>query len=412
MERLSDILRGCCTVRVVGAEPARFLELCANEGREFWGVYPEDDFTFVLSMRQGDAEELPRLAEKSFCEAVLIEKLGGRKTVKRLRHRVLLWALPPIFLALLVCSSLFVWKIEIEGNKELTEKEILHALEDSGVDIGSFWPSFNGEIIRSRVMARLPELKGMGFSVLGSRVQVEVREATKIPELFDDQKFCNVVAGQAGIIEELYALRGTGKFVPGQAAVGGDILISGVVESLLADTRLVHAEGSALARTWHEISGILPLEYTQKQYTGKTRNRFALVIGDKRINFYGNSGISDTKCDNIITEYVAGIGGLFSLPLSVVREHTAYYEPAPALYSETEASRLLEEMLRQELSDRLGSDGTVVSAEFTMSVVDGTAVGTLRAECRQNIAKEKPLTQEEINAAEKSDSAQEEQNTR
>lgn len=411
MERLSDTARGYCVVKVVGAEPARFLELCANEGREFWGACPEDEFTMVISMRLAEAQELPRLAEKSCCEAEILEKRGGPEAVKRLRRRIALWILPVFFLMLLTGSYFFIWRIEITGNETVSQTEILNALEDGGVKIGSYWPAFNSEIIKSRVLAQIPELKGMSFSVFGSRVYVEVRERIKKPEIFDEKKYGHVIADQSGIIEEMRVLQGKGMFSEGATVVKGDVLISGVVEGLMQDFRLVHANGGTTARTWYEISGILPLEYTQKIYTGKTHNKYALVLGDKRINFYSNSGILGVKCDNIITEYNAGIKGLFSLPVSLIRERTEEYELLTAQYSESEAYSLLEDLLTQALSEKIGEDGVVVGAEFTMGILDGTAVGTLRAECRQNIAAEKPLTQEEIDAVEQSNKEREEQGT-
>lgn len=248
-------------------------------------------------------------------------------------------------------------------------------------------------------MMELPELKWISVSVFGSRAHVEVRERTEIPELFDEGEYYKIIAYRAGIIEEINVLRGNKLFSAGDTAVEGDVLIGGVVESTFADTRFVHASGSVTARTWYELTAILPLEYTEKVYTGETHDRFSLVIGDKRINFCRNSGILSVKCDNIISEHKLGIGGLFTLPVSVVRERSEEYELQTSGYSEAQARRLLEAILNDELLQSIGADGEVVESEFTISVLNGYAVGTLRAECRQNIAAEEPLTADEISRA-------------
>lgn len=412
MERFSDIIKGYCTLRLKGAEPAVFLDLCANEGREFWGVYPEDEFTFILKMRLSDVEELPRLAEKSFCEVELLKKQGGKHTVKRARHRIILWVLPLAFLALLVFASFFIWRIEIVGNEKLSETEILHALDDSGVYIGASWVNFNAEIIRSEVQAILPELKGLSFSVFGSRVIVEVREGEEIPKLFDNRAYSHVIADRAGIIKSMNALNGESKFALGRTVVGEDILISGVVESLIGDTRLVHAHGEVQARTWYEISAILPMEYTKKEYTGGVKSKFALNFGDNRINFYSKSRILEATCDSIIKEYVLGIGDSFSLPVSLVHEKSLEYDAVTAQYTETEVAIRLEEMLTKALHDSIGKTGEVVSAQFSVDITEGTAVGTLRAECVEDIAKEIPVTQAEIDAVYRANLAKDEDDDR
>ncbi len=399
MERISDIARGYCVVRVIGAEPAQFLEFCAAREIPFWGACPEDEFTLIVSMRLEDAALAELAAERCCCEADILERKGGRTYIKRLSRRYALIILPLVLLALLIFSSFFVWDIEVTGNETVTETEIINALAESGVGIGSYWPTFTNDLIRSEVMLKIPELKWITVCVYGSRICVDVRERTEIPELFDEEKFSKVVAEQSGIIDSMSVLQGFPLFLKGQTVVTGDELISGVIDSELSDTRIVHASGEVSARTWYEMSGLLPMDYTKKAYTGKTRDRLSLVIGEKRAKFYRNSGNPEQMCDNIITEHYFGIKGIFTLPVALVRDRAEIYELADAQYSEKEAAALLEARLRAELLAKIGEKGKVISAEFTMSLLNGTYVGTLRAECTQIISAEKPLTEEEINAA-------------
>lgn len=399
MEKFWDALRGYAELKVTGAEPAAFLNVCLERGLEFWNVQPLDEFSIRLTMTQRDAEMAGPAAEKCLCELETLRRGGGPRAAARLKRRKVLWVLPLAFLLLLTLSSFFVWRIEVQGNETVSETEILNALEDSGVAIGGYWPSFNSELIRSRVLAEIPELKWLSVSTFGSRTYVEVREKTEAPDIFDESERAKIVALRGGLIQEISVLRGAGAVEKGDIASAGETLIEGVVISPYAGPRFVHAAGSVQARTWYELTAVLPMEYREKVYTGKSNKKYALILGGRRINFYGNSGIWDASCDNIITEHRAEVEGVFSLPLSVVVMTMEEYELRTALLGEDQARERLEATLASELEKRLEDRGAVVSAEFTFTVTDGVAVGTLRAECLEDIAKEKPLSPEEISEA-------------
>lgn len=399
MERLSDTARGYAVIKAVGVEPTSIIDRCAAESLEFWGAYPEDDYTLIFRTRLNKAEIILGFAEKTGCELEIVEKRGVPIEAKKLKHRYVLWGLPIFFLALLVFSSFFIWKIEIEGNSTVSDIEILNALEDSGVYIGSFSPNFTSDNIRSRVLIRIPELKWISVSVFGSRALIEVRERTDIPELLDENEAVKIVAEQSGIIERMNVLRGFPLYKKGQTAAENDTLIDGAVPSTFNKTELMHAEGSVIARTWYEICAVMPLKYSEKTYTGDMKSRFALIVGGNRINFYSKSRIYDTNCDNILRKQTLGIKGFFELPIALVTEKSRFYELSTASVSEETAKTVLEERANDELKAKIGEGGEIISAEFTFSVIDGFAVGTLRAECIQNIAAEKEMTAEEINAA-------------
>ncbi|PKM72965.1 MAG: hypothetical protein CVU91_08055 [Firmicutes bacterium HGW-Firmicutes-16] len=399
MERLSDEARGYAVIRAVGVEPTALLYRCAAGNIDFWGVDPEDDYTLIFRTRLKYAEEILVLAEKCNCEAKIMERCGGPVEAKKLKKRYALWVLPVFFLVLLITSYFFIWKIEITGNETVSDIEILNALEDSGVYIGSYWPKFTSDNIRSRILVDIPELKWISVSVFGSRALVEVRERTDIPKLFDEDEAVKIVADESGIIESMGALRGFPLFKKGQAALENETLISGAVPSTFSDTEIVHAEGSVIARTWYELTAIMPLSYDEKAYTGEKKSRFALIFGNDRINFYGKSRIFDVDCDNIVSKRRLGIKGFFELPVTLVKETSQAYELHSADYPEGAAKARLETQLNDELARKIGKDGEVISSEYTFSVINGFAVGTLRAECKQNIAVEKEMSAEEISEA-------------
>ena len=65
---------------------------------------------------------------------------------------------------------------------------------------------------------------------------------------------------------------------------------------------------------------VAPLSAQEKESTGAARYRFALLIGNARINFYADSGISGTECDKITRIWQLGVKDVFSLPAAAVVE--------------------------------------------------------------------------------------------
>ena len=242
-------LRGSVWVQVEGAEPPRFLNALAEAGIRFWGAEPDDDFTLRLALRPRDLEAARGLAARCQC-TLRVLKTGGVPTVKRrLRRRLALMAGLAVCFAVLGISRLFVWEIEVEGNETLTRGEILRALAESGVEPGSFWPSWSADTIKNEVILKLPELAWVGVSVDSSKATVRVRERQEAPELIDNDAPHSVRARRTGIIEGMEVYLGAPLVQPGDAVLEGETLVSGRVESTLGTVRYVHASAKIEART-------------------------------------------------------------------------------------------------------------------------------------------------------------------
>jgi similar to stage IV sporulation protein len=391
---------GYAVIKVTGASPEAVLNRCAEESIPFWSVHCSDSFTLTFRTGLKDAGRIPNFSDRCCCDIEIITRRGFPISAKKMKSRKVLWVLPVLLCAALIVSSLFVWKIEVVGNETVSKTEIINALAESGVYIGSFWPKYEADMIRSRVLLQIPELKWAGVSIFGSRVVIQVREATEIPELFDADTPVRIVAAESGIIERLDALRGMALMKDGDTAVSGDTIIDGIVLSDRdGETRVVHAKGSVFARTWYEISAIMPLSFNEKVYSGKTSRQFAIICGEKRINFYGSSRIIGGSCDIIVKEYNLGIKGLFSMPLSLVSETARYYDAVESYYSQAEIKTALSDALETELSKRIGDGGEIFESNLTFAQTGNFAVATLRAECRQDIAAEQEIPQSEADIA-------------
>ncbi len=175
---------------------------------------------------------------------------------------------------------------------------------------------------------------------------------------------------------------------PGRAVTEGETLVSGTVPSLTAEPRSLRAQGEVWADTWYELTALCPPARAKQSADRGRRGRLALKIGGKRINFYQNAGKTIDGCDKIVHEYNLGIEGLFRLPLGLVWEELRPYRASGVACGSGEETgqRLLASLVEQ-------IEGEIVSAGLSMAELDGMTVVTLRAQCRENIARSVELTQ-------------------
>ena len=110
----------------------------------------------------------------------------------------------------------------------------------------------------------------------------------------------------------------------------------------------------------------------KKQYTGKVRRQYALVMGNKRLNLYIGSGIAGGTCDKIIETRTLRLSDSVVFPVSLVIQSFAFYE------RET-AAQTVDAVRGQMLSRALGAvteeiDGTVTDHTETLCEENGAAV--------------------------------------
>lgn len=378
MTDIFKTLRGYARIEVTGAFPESVLNACAENAVEFWSVESVDAFTLRCTVPESDVQLVKSLTVQSMCDMKLLNTRGGRAGRKMLhRRRFLIIALAAVT-ALMAWSSLYIWDIEVTGCRQLTRGEVLRLLEDNGVTVGTYWPGINADTVRSRVILHDERIAWMTVNVRSSKAYVVIHERLETPELINDSTVCDLVAGQNGVVKKLSVLSGQPQVSAGQAVYKGDVLVSGTVESITNPARNVHAYGEVWCDTWYELCAKTPAQILAKTHNGQTHSRFALIIGEKRINFCRSSRNDDDKCDKIIHTYKCAIDGVFTLPVTLVREEYIPFESEEAVCSDESISLMCE-----RLFDRL--DGVQYSSTEAYEN-DGAITVKLRAQCLEDIA--------------------------
>lgn len=392
---MTAMLWGYIRVEVRGAMPEGFLNRCAGAGIPFWDAKPVDDYTLRVCMPWRSWKQAESLGLRCGCELQLLARRGLPVFVRRSRGRVFFFAGLLLAASLLFLSSLFIWEIDIQGCDAVSEAKILNALEECGVELGAFWPMFDQDLIRSEALLQLPELHWITVNSFGSRATVLVKERVPAPELLDETAPTALVAARDGIVDALRVTEGRTLVEQHQTVLRGQELVSAAMPGFRPALRLVHASGEVYARTWYENSAVATLSVSEKVPVGEPKSTWSLLCGDRVINILQNASQEWEECDKITTNHYLEIPGLFRFPIGLRKTVSQAYDTVVRVREAADLQAQLEEQLLRQLQAEIGETGEIRNYQFTASCVEDRLTVTLLAECREQIAVERPLSEEE-----------------
>lgn len=386
--RLWLLACGQVRVRVTGASLTRFLNLCAAQGitlrqmdRTAW-----NELHATLSIR--DFRTLRRHMGRTGCRVHILRKRGLPFLAARLRPRTALWGGAVFAAALCWLLGTHVWAIQTEIAPAIDETAVMQQLSEMGVRIGMPIKKLNTRQIRWKMMQLQPNITFFSLNLRGNSLTVVAYGSTDPPEVLDEHAITKVVAARDGVVKQVRALEGQPQVQPGDAVTTGDTLISGLVEPTRegGQYRLAHARGTVEAYTAYHIRTVRPLTADGKRYTGKVRHQYALVMGNKRLNFYIGSGIAGGTCDKIVTTRQLWLSDSVALPVMLVTQTYTFYEREPVTQT---ADEVRVAMLSRALGDTAaGMDGMVTSHSETLTERNGAAVLTLSVHAEEQIGME------------------------
>ena len=114
--------RGYVRISVRGYAPERFMNLCANRAIVLWELNGHDGF-YTMCISLSDFFKIRDIVHKTKTRVAVLEKRGLPFFLQDVRHRKMF--LLGVFLcsAFLILMSQFIWAMEFDGNRMITEEE-------------------------------------------------------------------------------------------------------------------------------------------------------------------------------------------------------------------------------------------------------------------------------------------------
>ena len=358
MMNMVNRARGYLELSVTGVYPEGFINACAIRGVHFWNAGRIDEATFRFQAARSAYPKLEALAREQNCALAVLRRQGLPFFTMRFRKRYALLAGLGLWLLCAGAMGQFIWDIDVRGNAAIPDETLLQALAELGVRPGRYTGDLEEREIKNSMLLNVDGLLWCALNIRGGQATLFVRERTEPEPVVPLKEPCDVVAGEAGVLVRLDTLAGAARAQSGQTVEKGQTLVSGLIVYAEAEPRAVHARVYALARTWRDITAVIPDSRREKRYTGRTKTRFSLTALGRRCNLYRRDSLPFDNCDKITHSYTldAPLGVRF--PLRLVRETYREYAPEEARVPEAEAAGLLEACL----TERLGREGGEISA--------------------------------------------------
>ena len=383
-------LRGSCTVSVSAIHRTAVMNLCMQMGLQYTGFVWCEDGSVRFSCATSSARRLLSACHKRDMEVEIITYRGLPQILKRMTERVGLIVGAVLSLVLIVLSGLFVWDVQVSGNVDLTESEVIEELQKCGFGVGSYLPALQVREIENRVLMASERIGWLSINTEGTVARVQIIEHVSGENEGGEgdssgKRPANLIATRDGQIEYLELYRGNSVVTPGQAVKAGELLVSGLYDSQTGSFRYTRAAGRVMARTERTIEVEIPLCYEEKVYDEPYLIEVELHFFDFSYKIFKNSGNSNILCDIIkYNSYLEPLGNN-RLPVSVSRTEAHPYHLEQRERTAEEALELGYEQLSQELS-ALSGEVQLLQKEITTEVGETSVILVCTITCIENIA--------------------------
>ena len=155
---------GYLVISLKGRGVARLLNLTTQNDIHFWDLrYRENVVT--VKIRPRDFKKLRPLLRKTSCSVRILQKKGTPFVILQGWRRKGLMIGIVLFCLIIYTLSLFVWRINIEGNENVTCEEIIAVLEKYGVREGALKSALDLKEIERNLLLEIEELNGQASAL-------------------------------------------------------------------------------------------------------------------------------------------------------------------------------------------------------------------------------------------------------
>ena len=288
MLRFANYLHGTVRIKISGAVPERFINLCLARGIFLWGITKHNDEVFAC-LRLPDFFRVRPLARDSRSRVEVVGHGGFPFTLKRVRRRKMMVVGALLFFVLLNLLTARVWFVDVSGHKAVPAERIIGLAAEGGLRPGASKDAVNFKALEKELLLGLPELSWVGVNITGTRAMIAVVEKT-LPKA-EDKSPAHVVAAKDGVITEVIVIAGQAVVKKGDTVKKGDLLIKGFAAPppaaagqtpiITLPAEYLRASGIVKARVWYESYGEAGLTQETDRRTGRQAVAVTIAAGGR-----------------------------------------------------------------------------------------------------------------------------------
>ena len=351
MVALLKYIRGYVRIRVWGASPERFMNLCSNKEILLWDIVKDGDiYTMCISLNA--FYQLRPIARKTGTRVVVIQRMGLPFFVPVILARKVFCLGLLVSIAFWLISSLYVWDIQCNGNYQITDDVMMSFLKSNLVQVGMKKSELDIEEIEKAIRREFNVVTWTSVKLDGTKLIVDVKEndVALVPTIIEDEGGKDLVAAYDGTIVSMIVRTGVPKVAIGDEVTKDMILVEGKVpiyneDATVREYQYVTSDADICIR--HEMvhQEVLPLEYIQKEYTGREKKRFFVRFGQKELKLTEEKPF--LVYDSIIREKTPVMFEKLSIPFLWGSITYREYQNVEYKYTALQAKEVLTEKIKE-----------------------------------------------------------------
>lgn len=380
-------LCGYVRVQVSSGSAGKLLTLCARNGIVLWkGRQDGDAYTGCVSEKY--FKNLRALAAQAAIDVQLLETRGLPHLIGKYRRRLGLFGGVAIFLAILVTSQQFVWKVEVEGCRETDPRQLAGLLAEAGIHVGTLKKNIDLRDKAREILLKSDDLSWTALNLHGTTAILRVRERTRPPQKIDTDVPANVVAAEDGQIKRLQVTDGKAVLKEGETVRKGEVIVSGVWQDRWGLTHFVRAGAKAYAHVPRTLTVKIPLEQEARVLTQVQRRAYLELFGLRLPLFFYREAQGAYKLEQYSeTPSLLGV----SMPFSIGRESLLFYDTQRETITQEQALAMAGRGL--EIQERASfGQCPVISRNVTAAVENGVLILRGDYEIEMDIAERKDIS--------------------
>lgn len=343
-------LKGYLRIKVWGFSPERFMNLCSNRDILLWDIVRDGEVYFMNISIKGFFQLRP-IVKKTGTRVAILQKYGLPFFIPVLKKKKIF--LMGMLLAVIfwICSSFFIWDIELTGNYQITEDVFGRFLKKQEVFIGMRKAQLDIGALEKEIRRNFPQITWTSAKLSGTKLQIAVKEndAPMITETLDNvENGSSLVSQYDGMIVSMIVRKGVPMAAIGDTVEKGQLLVEGKVpvyneDATVREYRIVSADADIVLEHNRNFSATLPFDYIKKEYTGRIRKRYFVRLGGKEWKLPLEKPF--LIFDSLMKENRPLFFEKLSIPIYVGSYTYREYQNAEYEYTLDEARKLLDEKL-------------------------------------------------------------------
>jgi similar to stage IV sporulation protein len=245
--KIAGKIAGSVKVSLYGDSPERFFNLCAKADIRLEQIeYHKERYEFFISV--SDFFRLRPYAKKTGTHLRILKRQGVPFFFHRNRKRYGFFGGIVLFFLIGKICTLFLWRIEIDGNIHNTDERILKFLNTQQIGVFCRMDQIDCEQLERAIRTEFDDIIWTSVSKDGTVLTIRVTENVKTANAdatginpstdfyveaptqeTDDSCGYDIVADKDGTIEQIVVRSGTAMVSENDTVKKGDILVSGAI---------------------------------------------------------------------------------------------------------------------------------------------------------------------------------------